>query len=74
MEVSADEQGARCSMSNTSEEADIERYRQVATILHDVAKPMRVLSALAWPAETRERFLASGGRTMPDHQIICLTT
>ena len=53
-------------MSNTSEEADIERYRQVATILHDVAKPMRVLSALAWPAETRERFLASGGRTMPD--------
>jgi uncharacterized protein (TIGR02421 family) len=43
-----------------------ERYRQVATILHDVAKPMRVLSTLAWPAEVRDRFLAGGATTLPE--------
>lgn len=50
----------------TRPDADrLERYRRAATILHDVAKPMRVLSRLAWPAEERERFLANGGTTMP---------
>ena len=42
-----------------------ERYRRAATILHDVAKPIRVLARLAWPAELRERFLASGGTELP---------
>ncbi|MET0911049.1 MAG: flavohemoglobin expression-modulating QEGLA motif protein [Ilumatobacteraceae bacterium] len=42
-----------------------DRYRQVAQILHDVAKPMRVLSALAWDASIREEFLASGATKMP---------
>jgi hypothetical protein len=49
-------------MSNT---ADNERYRNAAQILHDVAKPMRVLSALAWPGEIRDEFLASGGTRLP---------
>ena len=43
-----------------------DRYRQAARILHDVAKPMRVLSALAWPGEIREEFLASGGDKLPE--------
>ncbi|MGA9278161.1 flavohemoglobin expression-modulating QEGLA motif protein [Ilumatobacter sp.] len=50
-------------------EADNERFRQSAKILHDVAKPMRVLSALAWPAELRERFLESGGSRLPQPEF-----
>jgi uncharacterized protein (TIGR02421 family) len=46
-------------------ESDHERYRTAAQILHDVAKPMRVLSALSWPGEIRERFLADGGSRLP---------
>lgn len=45
--------------------ADLERYRRAAAILHDVAKPMRVLSNLAWPATVREEFLARGADVMP---------
>ncbi len=43
-----------------------DRYREAAQILHDVAKPMRVLSALAWPAELREEFLAGGADKLPE--------
>jgi len=42
-----------------------DRYRSAARTLHDVAKPMRVLSRLAWPADLREDFLASGGDRLP---------
>jgi uncharacterized protein (TIGR02421 family) len=52
-------------MSNQGHDAD-ERYRAAATILHDAAKPLKVLSALAWPAELRTQFLASGGTRMPE--------
>lgn len=44
----------------------LDRYRRAAQVLHDVARPMRVLSRLAWPAEVRDDFLASGGKTMPE--------
>ena len=47
------------------EESDLERYRSAARILHDVAKPMRVLSTLGWPMEERERFLSGGADTLP---------
>jgi uncharacterized protein (TIGR02421 family) len=47
-------------------DADRERFRGAARILHDVAKPMRVLSTLAWPGSTREQFLAAGATRMPD--------
>ena len=43
-----------------------ERYRDAARILHDVAKPMRVLSALAWPGEIRRQFLDGGADTLPE--------
>ncbi|MGK0275960.1 MAG: hypothetical protein ACI9N0_002347 [Ilumatobacter sp.] len=48
-----------------TETAEHNRIRKVATILHDVAKPMRVLSALSWPAEVREQFLTGGGTRLP---------
>lgn len=47
-------------------DADAVRWTSAARILHDVAKPMRVLSALSWPASVREEFLASGGAKLPD--------
>ena len=50
-------------MSNESAQ---DRYREAAQILHDVAKPMRVLSALAWPAEVRETFLSGGAQQLPE--------
>ena len=43
-----------------------DRYRRAARILHDIAKPMRVLSALAWPAELREEFIAGGAHELPE--------
>ncbi len=43
-----------------------DRYRRAAQILHDVAKPMRVLSALAWSGDVRETFLAGGARRLPE--------
>jgi uncharacterized protein (TIGR02421 family) len=42
-----------------------DRYRTAARVLHDVAKPMRVLAALAWPAELREQFLNGGAQHLP---------
>ena len=51
-------------MSVDSGEAD--RYRDLARRLHDVAKPMRVLSALRWSPEVREDFLARGASRLPD--------
>jgi uncharacterized protein (TIGR02421 family) len=44
---------------------DAERYRSVAHQLHDVAKPIRVLAALRWPASVRDEFLAGGGVALP---------
>ncbi len=52
-------------MTSAVSNPDADRYRQAATILHRVAKPMRVLSHLRWPASIREEFLASGGDSMP---------
>jgi len=53
-------------MSSSPIAAD--RYRQASRILHDVAKPLRVLAKLRWPAELRERFIASRGMTLPEPQ------
>ena len=47
-------------------ESAADRYRQASQILHDVAKPMRVLSALAWPSELRDQFLAAGAQRLPE--------
>lgn len=46
--------------------ADQTRWCDAAQILHDVAKPMRVLSALSWPGELRTQFLDGGAQTLPE--------
>lgn len=45
---------------------DQERHCQAVRILHDIAKPMRVLSALSWPGELRSRFLDGGAQQLPE--------
>jgi uncharacterized protein (TIGR02421 family) len=54
-----------CNSSPMTSVSSADRYRQAAQILHDVAKPMRVLSALAWPSQVREEFLAGGAQRLP---------
>lgn len=49
-----------------SEMSSADRYREAARILHDVAKPMRVLSALAWPGGLRDEFLTGGAQRLPE--------
>ncbi len=49
-----------------SEMSSADRYRAAAQILHDAAKPMRVLSALAWPGELRDEFLSGGAQRIPE--------
>jgi len=43
-----------------------QRYRTAARRLHDLAKPLRVLSGLGWDKRFREAFLASGGEKLPE--------
>jgi hypothetical protein len=60
--------GSRCAHTRSMETgagSDADRYRDVAQRLHAIAKPMRVLSALRWPASVRDEFLAGGGDTLP---------
>jgi uncharacterized protein (TIGR02421 family) len=42
-----------------------ERIKTVARLLHQGCRPLKVLSALAWPAEAKAAFLAGGGRELP---------
>lgn len=45
---------------------DQERHCEAARLLHDIAKPMRVLSALSWPGELRTEFIDGGAQRLPD--------
>lgn len=57
---------ASCKSSSMTDVSAADRYRQSARILHDVAKPMRVLSALAWPGNLRDQFLDNGAQRLPE--------
>jgi hypothetical protein len=46
-------EGVRSSVG-AEETADVERYRAVAQRLYEIARPMRVLSRLRWPASVRD--------------------
>jgi uncharacterized protein (TIGR02421 family) len=46
--------------------AEVDRYREVARLLYDAARPLRVLAALRWPTEVRDAFLAADGRELPE--------
>ena len=52
-------------MDAATHDAD-ERHRAAARRLHDLAKPLRVLSAFGWDGGLREAFLASGGEKLPE--------
>jgi uncharacterized protein (TIGR02421 family) len=56
---------ATTGATGTAADPEVERYRAVAHRLHEIAKPVRVLSALRWPASVREDFLAGGAQTLP---------
>ena len=53
------------AVAGPATDPDAERYRSVAHRLYEIAKPIRVLSALRWPASVREAFLAGGGDALP---------
>ena len=53
------------AVAGPATDPDAERYRSVAHRLYEIAKPIRVLSALRWPASVREEFLAGGGDSLP---------
>lgn len=42
-----------------------DRIRQVAKLLRDAERPVRILRTVAWPARVREEFFASGERELP---------
>lgn len=42
-----------------------ERIKVVARLLHQGCRPLKVLSALAWPPEVKVAFLEGGGRELP---------
>lgn len=52
-------------MNGDTSEAD-DRHRAAARLLHDLAKPLRVLAALSWDGGQRDQFLASGGEKLPE--------
>jgi uncharacterized protein (TIGR02421 family) len=45
---------------------EIERIRTVAGVLHQAAKPLKVLGAIAWPMQVRHDFLESDGQRLPE--------
>ncbi|WP_376689826.1 flavohemoglobin expression-modulating QEGLA motif protein [Wenzhouxiangella sp. EGI_FJ10409] len=42
-----------------------DRITRAAAALREAEQPLRILGLLAWPLEVRERFLARGGRELP---------
>ncbi len=48
------------------DQAEQDRVRRVAELLHQAARPMRVLGALAWAPEVKQQFLAGGGQQLPE--------
>lgn len=47
-------------------QAYLERLRGLSTRLVMLQKPIRILDAIKWPADIEDRFLAKGGRELPD--------
>lgn len=52
-------------MKTTACERETARIASIAQILYTACKPLRILRTIAWAPEVKERFLASGGRELP---------
>jgi uncharacterized protein (TIGR02421 family) len=61
---STEAQGAG-AVTGPAGDPEVPRYRSVAHRLYEIAEPIRVLSALRWPASIREEFLAGGADALP---------
>jgi uncharacterized protein (TIGR02421 family) len=46
-------------------EAELERIKKVASLLHRAARPLRILRSIDWPPEVKEAFFAQGARELP---------
>ncbi|MGH9217379.1 MAG: hypothetical protein ACRDZS_14065, partial [Acidimicrobiales bacterium] len=63
--MSSTEEPGGEAVAGSATNPDVTRYRSVAHRLYEIAKPVRVLSALRWPASVREEFLAGGADALP---------
>jgi uncharacterized protein (TIGR02421 family) len=57
--------------------AQRQQARQItaaATALRQAEQPLRILGLLAWPIEVRDRFLASGGKALPQVEYPAVDT
>lgn len=46
-------------------EAEIERIKNVASLLYRAARPLRILRSIDWPPAVKEAFFANGARELP---------
>jgi uncharacterized protein (TIGR02421 family) len=53
-------------VAETVDTSENDRYREVARMLYEAARPLRVLAAIRWPATVRDEFLAGGGERLPE--------
>lgn len=44
----------------------VTRITRAAAALREAERPLRIIGILAWPMEARERFLANGGKALPE--------
>ncbi len=54
------------SDATTQPSPETDRYREVARLLYQPTRPLRVLAAVRWPLSVREEFLAGGADRQPD--------
>lgn len=52
-------------MAKPVSEAEIECIKNVASLLHIAARPLRILRSIDWPPEVKETFFAQGARELP---------
>ncbi len=53
-------------MTAAADDREKERIREVAQLLHRGCRPLRILQAIAWAPEVKERFFAQGARELPE--------
>jgi hypothetical protein len=52
-------------MSNQVSNQEKDRIRQVATLLYQASRPIRILRTISWPAEVKTEFFAKNAQELP---------
>lgn len=52
-------------MSTPVSDREKDRIRQVASLLYQASRPIRILRAIAWPSQVKEQFFAKNARELP---------